>query len=111
MQSFWILAFVLVSSVLTAARDLQICPIKGQQFPPPERLANAPAFRNATRSIEKFISANLNQTAYKETSFSLSIFSVDDPELLYQYHHTDSLVASSGNGTNSVDANSVSKIK
>ncbi|KAI1325573.1 beta-lactamase/transpeptidase-like protein [Xylariaceae sp. FL0255] len=89
----------------------RLCPLKGPQFPAPTGLGSEPLFRCATASIEQYIRANLTQTPYNETTFSIGMFTTtDDDELIYQFHHTDSTVATSPLGTNKVDANSIYRI-
>ncbi|KAJ8125979.1 hypothetical protein O1611_g7658 [Lasiodiplodia mahajangana] len=88
----------------------RICPLKGPQFPAPAGLGLEALFRNATSMIEQSIRANLTEAPYNETTFSIGMFSTTDEELLYEFHHTDPTVATSGIGTNEVDADSIYRI-
>ncbi|KAF7190917.1 Beta-lactamase-like protein sdnR [Pseudocercospora fuligena] len=99
-----ILLFVAVRS------DLTICPIKGQQFPKPTSLGKEATFLNATKTIEDYVKANLTQSPWNQTTFSLGLFSVDTDGLLYEYHHTDESVASSSIGTKAANADSIYRI-
>ncbi|KAI1265839.1 beta-lactamase/transpeptidase-like protein [Xylariaceae sp. FL1019] len=90
--------------------ELQICPLRGQQFPAPTGLSSEALFMNATKSIEQILTANITQSPYNDTTFSLGMFSTSDDGLLWEFHHTDSTVATSGNGTNKVDADSIYRI-
>jgi CubicO group peptidase (beta-lactamase class C family) len=105
-------AVYLSSSVVAdgAKRSLKICPIKGQQFPAPTLLSEDPGFQNATRTIEDFIRANLTQSPFNETTFSMGIFSADQEGLIYEYHHADAKLKNSTIGATTVDADSIYRI-
>ncbi|KAI0154934.1 beta-lactamase/transpeptidase-like protein [Xylariaceae sp. FL1272] len=90
--------------------ELQICPLRGQQFPAPTGLRSEALFLNATKSIEQILAANITQSPYNDTTFSLGMFSTSEDGLLWEFHHTDSTVATSGSGTNKVDADSIYRI-
>ncbi|KAJ2985344.1 hypothetical protein NUW58_g5587 [Xylaria curta] len=87
------------------------CPLKGPQFPAPRGLASEAIFQKATGVIEQFIRANLEESPYNETTFSIGMFSTtDDDKLLYEFHHTDPAVETSGLGTNKADADSIYRL-
>ncbi|KAI0509467.1 putative secreted beta-lactamase [Xylaria bambusicola] len=93
-----------------AHRKERICPLKGPQFPAPTGLGSEALFRNATGMIERSIRASLGKMPYNKTTFSVGMFSTTDDELLYEFHHTDPAVATSGIGANEVDADSIYRI-
>ncbi|KAJ3561764.1 hypothetical protein NPX13_g8818 [Xylaria arbuscula] len=93
-----------------AQKKERICPLKGPQFPAPTGLASEAMFHKATGVIEQSIRANLTDTPYNETTFSIGMFSTTDDELLYEFHHTDPAVETSGLGANKADADSIYRI-
>ena len=104
-------AFLVICLPLSRTQSKErICPLKGPQFPAPTGLASEVIFQNATGVIEQFIEANLEESPYNETTFSIGMFSTTDDELLYEFHHTDPTVKTSGLGANKVDANSIYRI-
>ncbi|KAI8623634.1 putative secreted beta-lactamase [Xylariaceae sp. FL1651] len=104
------IAFALCLHLSAAQGKQRICPLQGQQFPAPTGLPSEALFHNATKSIEHIIRGNLTLAPYNDTTFSLGMFSTTHDELIYQFHHTDAAVATSGNGTNEVDADSIYRI-
>lgn len=98
------------SPAMNAPGNGQTCPLRGQQFPAPVRLASDDLFNEATQAIEQKIHANLTQSPYNETTFSIGMFSTTDHGLVYQYHHTDQSVANSRTGTHMVGPDSIYRI-
>ncbi|KAI1754825.1 beta-lactamase/transpeptidase-like protein [Xylaria castorea] len=108
---YLVVALLAICLYLSGAQGKErICPLKGPQFPAPTGLGSEALFRNATSMIERSIRANLTEAPYNETTFSIGMFSTTDDELLYEFHHTDPTVATSGIGTNEVDADSIYRI-
>lgn len=108
--TFAVLAGVLANAQTLTKDGLVLCPIKGQQFPTPSKLAQEPIWQAAARSLEKTLEANLTQAPYNETTFSVGVFSTTDEELLLDYHHSDPGVADSRLGAKEVDADSIYRI-
>ncbi|SMQ55560.1 unnamed protein product [Zymoseptoria tritici ST99CH_3D7] len=101
----------LTSLLATLAQSTQICPLLGQQWPAPSNIANESDFISAARSIDDDLNASaLNGTAFNGTSFSIGLFSVTDPDIIYQYHHTDDSVKNSKDGVGQVDSRSVYRV-
>ncbi|SMR45200.1 unnamed protein product [Zymoseptoria tritici ST99CH_3D1] len=88
----------------------QICPLQGQQFPVPTNLSQDSIFNEALQSLEATLHANISQTPYNETTFSIGVFSANDEDLLWEFHHADELVKNSSLGANDVDADSVYRV-
>lgn len=104
------LLFLQLAEAQTSTAKPTICPIQGQQFPAPTGLANEASFHKVIKEIEETINANLTTAPFNETTFSLGMFSTTDDGLLYEYHHTDAIVANSTAGTQKVDASSIYRI-
>jgi hypothetical protein len=110
-MKYLVVALVAICLHLSGAQGKErICPLKGPQFPAPTGLGSEVLFRKATGAIERSIRANLTNAPYNETTFSIGMFSTTDDVLLYEFHHTDPTVATSGVGANEVDANSIYRI-
>lgn len=103
------LAFAL-SAQSTATSGLEICPLLGQQYPSPRNLVDDHEFQNACSSLAQTINSNLSTYPYNVTTFSIGMFSTFDQSLSYEYHHTDSSVANSTQGTRKVNASSIYRI-
>ncbi|KAI0546587.1 beta-lactamase/transpeptidase-like protein [Xylaria curta] len=110
MRYLIIILLAICLHISRAQENKRICPLKGSQFPAPTGLGLEALFRNATGAIEQSIRASLTAAPYNETTFSIGMFSTTDDELLYEFHHTDPTVATSGIGTNEVDADSIYRI-
>jgi CubicO group peptidase (beta-lactamase class C family) len=110
MQLLTLASILIICSALTLAEDTYICPIHGQQYPPPTALRNEPDFYNAAAAFEAAFTANLTSKPYNTTTFSVGMFTTSDAGLVYEYHHTDPLVASAAKGVESVNAGSVYRI-
>ncbi|KAI9826781.1 MAG: hypothetical protein M1819_007252 [Sarea resinae] len=90
-------------------------PILGPVFPKPTNLSSSPIFDAATLNFTKLVNqaiAGENSTYgpldAQNTSFSVGLFSVDEPGLLFQYHHSAPSLALEGVQT--VDADSVYRL-
>lgn len=99
------------SALSPRSSKLEACPLLGKQYPPPIAIASEVKFQNVAKTLD----ANLNeavkkQVPYKDTTFSVGIFSASDDGLLYQYDHTAPSVKNSSYGTNEVDADSIYRI-
>lgn len=95
--------------------SLSKCPLLGPQYPVPTALATAPTFLSTTENFTSTLNALLDTAPFNTTSFSLSVFSTTSPDededlLAWQYHHTTPLLASSTQGTQSLDADSIYRI-
>ncbi|CZT14561.1 uncharacterized protein RCC_12046 [Ramularia collo-cygni] len=112
-QSFTILVGALggITRAQTPTRDgLVLCPLKGQQFPVPSGLAQETVWQETAKSLRDTLEANITQTPYNATTFSVGIFSTTDAGLLFEYHHGDQTVVTSKLGANKVDADSIYRI-
>lgn len=109
--AFLLGAFGGLSKAQTPTKDgLVICPIKGQQFPVPSKLAHKSIWNQAATLLTDVLEKNLKQAPYNETTFSVGVFSTTDEDLLFQYHHSDKSVADSEIGAQDVDADSIYRI-
>lgn len=93
-----------------AASKPRACPLLGQQYPSPTHLANNSDFLAATKAIQNALISNSAAYMLNETSLSIGMFSPSEAGLLYQYHHTDALLANSSQGARKVDADSIYRI-
>ena len=98
----------LTFAAMTSA-SYRACPLLGQEYSSPANLSTHPRFQAATRSIER---ALLSEPTYglNETSLSIGMFSTSEEDLIYQYHHTDALLANSSQGTRKINADSIYRI-
>lgn len=86
-------------------------PLLGRAFPAPTSLSSDPGFQTALETFDAALSATLSKTnAEQNTSFSISVFSASDPNLLYERYHTSDLVAGGTSGTSQVDGDSIYRI-
>lgn len=108
-HSYLVFAFAL-GGTTGAASNIRACPLLGQQYPAPTQLSSSSQFKAATAQIDSAIRRNARSYSINETSLSIGMFSVSEPGLLYQYHHTDALLANSSHGTRRVDADSIYRI-
>lgn len=106
------LGIVCLPFVSTKVTDqsLQICPIQAHQCPAPTALASENVFLDAIKQLEDAIRANLTESPYNGTTFSLGMFSTSDDGLVYEFHHTDPGVANSHKGTTKADADSIYRL-
>lgn len=106
------LVYVAVSTALKfeTRSNLHACPLLGQEYPSPIQIKDEATLQAAGRSLDATLNEKVKKAPYKETTFSLGMFSTSDDGLVYQYHHTSNAVANSSYGTNNVDANSVYRI-
>ncbi|KAK2784836.1 hypothetical protein FQN53_008229 [Emmonsiellopsis sp. PD_33] len=81
------LALLSLSNALYA----QECPLIGPAFPAPRALSSSSAWKTAISDFESNLNDLLAQPDSlldsNTTSFSLNIFSVDEADLLYEYHY------------------------
>lgn len=101
-----------VSSALLSPRasKLEACPLLGKQYPPPKALSSEPKWQAATKRLDATLNGLIKKAPYKDTTFSVGIFSAFDDGLSYQYHNTGPSVSNSSYGVNKVDANSIYRI-
>lgn len=87
------------------------CPLLVRAYPPPAQLFKEPDCQAAVKEIEAYFSKNLTQFPYKDTTFSVSIFSVTEHNL-WQWHHPSADLAAKTNtsGKPIVDGDSVYEI-
>lgn len=110
--------FVAAVALVSASAAFQNCPYLGPDFPKPTYLTHSGtlqrAFTNLTSSLSR--ATNTGKTSYgtlnaSTNSFSLQVFSVQDPVALFQSHHTATNLASlNSSGVEVVDANTVYRI-
>ena len=101
--------FALLSSVYlvnTQSTSLN-CPILGPDFPTPQHISTSVLLSVAQASFAKLLS-NSASTVSNDTAFSISLFSVDEDELLFQYHHSPPVRPATG--VSAVDADSIYRI-
>lgn len=101
--------FALLSSVYlvnTQSTSLN-CPILGPDFPTPQHISTSVLLTDAQASFVKLLS-NSASTVSNDSAFSISLFSVDEDELLFQYHHSPPVPPATGVST--VDADSIYRI-
>ncbi|KAF2761208.1 beta-lactamase/transpeptidase-like protein [Pseudovirgaria hyperparasitica] len=109
--------FLLFSFLLSASAAFQPCPLPGAAFLPPKHLATDQNFKQLAVNLTKKLDRALNsgQSSYgpvqkDNTAYSVSVFAVDNPDLLSQWHHTPDMIKNSSFGVQTVDANSVYRI-
>ena len=92
----------------------------GPSFPAPTAFTTSREFQGAIRSFNDALN-NAQQHglpghelgsdySLKTTSFSIAMFSTSSSALVYERHHTDSVIRNSTVGTRKVDADSVYRI-
>lgn len=96
----------LVYLVNTQSTSLD-CPILGPDFPAPQNISTSPLILAAQTSFFKLLS-NYTSSIGNDSAFSISLFSVDEDELIFQYHHSPTLPPATGVST--VDADSIYRI-
>lgn len=101
---------LLLARLAPAQEKFTNCPLLGPQYPAPTDIASDVSFQKAIETLESELDRKLNTTPFNTTSFSLSVFSASDTDLLWQYHHSTALLASSSLGARTVDADSVYRI-
>ena len=104
-------SLLLLLQVTTTLAKQELCPLLGQQYPPPTGLASEAEYQAATKKITSILDHKVKTSGpYNETTFSIGFFNVADEGLSYQYHYTDALTSRSKYGTQHVDANSIYRI-
>lgn len=86
------------------------CPLDSQSYPPPERLSSEPSLQAAFKSLDSTLVKQATTDLYKGVSYSISVFSASEDDLLYQFHHTSPWVKNATKGTNKIDADSIYRI-
>lgn len=109
-RSLQMLLLLTLTSYAFAASNLRACPLLGQQYPSPVQLSSNSEFQAATKQIENALLSSSKTYMLNETSLSIGMFSTSEEGLLYQYHHTDALLANSSQGSRKVDADSIYRI-
>ena len=104
-------AIPLLSFHFTSIHAFQPCPFLGPVFPEPTQLSTSPIIKNATSVLQAAIQDAMRAGTIEanSTSYSVEIFSVHEPEPVFKFHHTSSVLANS-TGTKIVDSNSVYRI-
>jgi CubicO group peptidase (beta-lactamase class C family) len=107
----------LLSSASASRTSTKVCPILGPSFPRPASLNSDPAFRNAIQRLDDQLDAAISTgsvrdgtVSFNSSTFSIGVWSISDPELVFQRHHTDPSVANSSVGVRKVDADTVYRI-
>ncbi|KAH7116908.1 beta-lactamase/transpeptidase-like protein [Dendryphion nanum] len=89
------------------------CPLIGPEFPPPQRLAEHPIWRNAMANITyvfDYIDTS-NITGVDRFSYSLQIFSTNPgPPILWERHRTAKDLPSNTTGVKKVDGDTVYRL-
>lgn len=90
--------------------QLSSAALLGPQYPHPTSLPSQPPFQSALSSFTTSLTANLTQSPYNSTTFSLAIFSTSDEpgQLAWEYHHASTALAAKGGVE--VDAEAVYRI-
>lgn len=99
-----------LAAALKTGSRLQTVSLLAKQYPAPIQLASEPAFQAAAQHLGDVLDKRLTQLPYNETTFSIGMFSTSSDDLVYQYHHTSSVVARDQFGTQKVDAESIYRI-
>jgi CubicO group peptidase (beta-lactamase class C family) len=99
------------SALSPRSSKLEACPLLGKQYLPPTSIASQAKFKTAIKTLDATLAGAVTKDAlYKDTTFSIGMFSTSDDGLLWEYHHTGPSVANSSYGTNKVDADSIYRI-
>lgn len=85
------------------------CPILGPDFPAPKNLSSSVIISNADASLMK-LRNDFASTLGNRIFFSISLFSVDEDELILQYHHSPTELPGDSLGVHIADADSIYRI-
>ncbi|KAL1981851.1 hypothetical protein VTN96DRAFT_2096 [Rasamsonia emersonii] len=115
---------IFLAVLVTAAQGLtnvNYCPLLGPAYPAPTNLSTSAAFAtakaNITNVLTNYAQPGRNSSATgsvffdaNKTSFTVEVFSVNEPEPLFQYYYTAPSLANATSGVKTVDENSVFRI-
>ena len=73
MAPFLTFLTLLAEASSAASNNLTICPLLGQQYPPPVQLSSNLAFQAATKKIEKALLAQGKEVSLNTTSLSIGM--------------------------------------
>jgi len=118
LSSSLLLFLPLLLALLPLIDAFQNCPFVGPDFPKPTQLPTSGplqfAFSNLTSSLAQLISTGNSSYGTLDASansFSIEVFSVQDPSALFQSHHTATDLATlNSTGVSSVDSNTVYRV-
>ena len=85
------------------------CPILGADFPAPQNLSSSALVSNAKVSFTKLL-GNTSSLLSTDTAFSIGFFSLDEDELVFQYHYSPTNFSRSPNSVRTIDADSIYRI-
>jgi CubicO group peptidase (beta-lactamase class C family) len=112
-----VLTLVLCSHSVEPKRTDKVCPILGPSFPKPTGVASEQIFRDAASTLDHQLDIALSTGAsefgagpFNRTTFSIGVFSTNEPGLIYQRHHTDASVANGSIGVRHVNGDTVYRI-
>lgn len=102
LASFYILSSICLANAQSTSLN---CPILGPDFPAPQAISASVLLSNAASSFSKVLSSSIASNVGNDIAFSISLFSVDEDELLFQYHHSPLVPPKTG--VLEVDADSI----
>lgn len=109
------LSTLLLLSILgiihASSAKLRACPLLGQQYPPPVQLSQEPKFQAVTKAFEAQLDTSLDKFPFKQTTFSIGMFSASEDNV-WQYHHAGASLSRQINSScaPTVDGNSIYRI-
>ena len=90
-----------------SSAKMHACPLLGQQYPPPVQVSKESEFQSAIKTLESELSKSVDKFPFKDTTFSIGMFSVEEDNL-GQYHHAGASLSKGNNSiTPTVDGDSV----
>lgn len=111
-------SFTLLAATSAAAGQYtQLCPLYGQNYPAPTRLATSKHVEAAADSVlNQLLKAKNETTAYgpldtETTAFSVEFYSLDDEDALFSHHFTPTqLLSQRRAGVEQVDSDTIYRV-
>ena len=95
--------------VFVKAQDTSLnCPLLGPDFPAPQKLLSSKLVSDAGASFLN--SVNSSTTISGSDAISVSLFSLDEDDLIFEYHNSPAALAASPHSVRTVDSNSIYRI-
>ena len=85
-------------------------PLLGPSLPAPSHLSQDAMFQAAVSEIGSGLDSRSLHASYKETTFSVGLFSTFQDNLVWQHHYTSPQIAKSPHGSRRADADSIYRI-